>query len=82
MRLVNFQRHANLEKTQDLNIPNPCPLSPNESENMPYVLVGDDAFALSENLHHLFGSHNLSITKFNFNYGLCRAHRYVECACL
>ena len=62
-----------------LDIPKPSKTHPMYSEDMPYVLVADEAFALHDNLLRPFGGHNLSVKKRIFNYRLSRARRYVEC---
>lgn len=62
-----------------LDIPQPRPLIATE-DNLPFVLVGDEAFALSQNLLRPYGGHSLSIEKRIFNYRLCRARRYIECS--
>ncbi|KAL4089146.1 hypothetical protein QTP88_024214 [Uroleucon formosanum] len=48
--------------------------------NLPYVLVGDEAFALSTNLLRPYRGKNLCIKIRVFNYCLTRARIYVECA--
>jgi len=50
------------------------------TENFPFVFVGDEAFSLSENLILPYAGHNLSEKQKIFNYRLCWARRYVECA--
>lgn len=65
-------------KNGTLNIPEPTILRGTDV-NLPFVLVGDEAFALSENLMRPFGGHNLSVSKRVFNYRLTRARRFVEC---
>ncbi|CAH1969512.1 unnamed protein product [Acanthoscelides obtectus] len=62
-----------------LNIPHPSPLI-STGDNLPFVLVGDEAFALSQNLLRPYGGHSLNINKRIFNYRLCRARRYIECS--
>jgi hypothetical protein len=52
----------------------------NYTENFPVAFVGDEAFLLSENLMWPYAGHNLSEKQRTFNYNLCRARRYVECA--
>lgn len=66
--------------TGRLNLPPPCPLTENSHDDMPFVLVGDEAFSLSENMMRPYGGRNLSEKRRVFNYRLCRARRYVECA--
>jgi len=67
-----------LLETNKLDIPHAESIIPNC--NLPYVLVGDEAFALSTNFLRPYGGKNLSIKKRVFNYRLTRARRYVECA--
>lgn len=66
-----------LDKT--LNIPEPKPLSPVRPQPLPYVIVGDEAFSLSENIMRPYCGKNLTQTKRIFNYRLSRARRYIEC---
>lgn len=63
-----------------LDIPRPTPLEGGENIDLPYVLLGDEAFALSTNILRPYGGHNLNDAKRIFNYRLSRARRYVECA--
>lgn len=46
---------------------------------MPYFLVGDEAFGLSNHVLRPFAGNNLGRNKRIFNYRLCRARRYIEC---
>ncbi|KAL4090147.1 hypothetical protein QTP88_025046 [Uroleucon formosanum] len=62
-----------------LNIPDPKPISTLNAEPMPHVIVGDEAFGLSENIMRPYGGKNLTVTKKIFNYRLSRARRYIEC---
>lgn len=62
-----------------LNIPSPTPLPP-ENTKVPYVFVADDAFPMHQNIMRGYGGHNLTEKQKVFNYRLCRARRYVECA--
>jgi len=63
-----------------LQIPLSGPLFTNDTENCPFVFVGDEAFSLSENLMRPYAGYNLSAKQRIFNYRLCLARRYVECA--
>jgi hypothetical protein len=67
-----------LLEQKKLNIPDPEPIITNDI--LLYALVGDEAFALSENLLRPYGGNNLSVEKRVFNYRLTRARRYEECA--
>ncbi|CAK1580953.1 unnamed protein product [Parnassius mnemosyne] len=68
-----------LEGSQ-LILPSPTYLPKDENgENMPYVFVGDEAFALSEHIMRPYPRRNLSVTQRVFNYRLTLARRFVEC---
>lgn len=58
-----------------LNIPNPKPILSIEPEPMPYIIVGDEAFGLTENIMRPYGGNNLTISKKMFNYRLSRARQ-------
>lgn len=60
-----------------LNLPPPDEL-PNDDKDMPYFLVGDDAFALKKWLMKPFSLKNLTREQRIFNYRLSRARRIVE----
>jgi len=60
-----------------LNFPPPDPI-PNDDKDMPYFLVGDDAFALRTWLMKPFSLRNLTRGQRIFNYRLSRARRIVE----
>lgn len=64
----------------ELGIPEPDTLHENDDVPMPYVFVGDDAFAMTENLLKPFSEANgkLDEGKRTFNYRLSRARRVVE----
>lgn len=60
-------------------IPPPEKINPNKSE-LPFVLVGDEAFALSSYLMKPYARRNtLNLKERVFNYRLSRARRVVEC---
>jgi hypothetical protein len=62
-----------------LNIPNPAPLPP-EGIKVPYIFVADDAFPMHEHIMRNYGGHNLTNKQKIFNYRLCKARKFVECA--
>ena len=59
-----------------LNIPKPTPLS--DGMDIPYVLVGDNAFPLSHYMMKPYPQKNLCSDKRIFNYRLSRARRISE----
>jgi hypothetical protein len=69
-----------LLENNKLNIPDPRVL-PSDAEGLstPFVLVGDEAFALSEHVLRPYPNKNLTCLKRIFNYRLSRARRIVEC---
>lgn len=61
-----------------LNIPEPRPL-PGREEIIPYVILGDEAFALHENIMKPYsGVYGKCSKERIFNYRLSRARRVVE----
>lgn len=60
-----------------LNMPSPSPL-PGTNEDVPYVFLGDSAFALNKNLMKPFPFKNINREQRIFNYRLSRARRVVE----
>lgn len=64
----------------ELQLPNPTPLfKESNAQVIPFVLVADDAFALSTNLIKPFpGTHPKDSQKPVFNYRLSRARRIFE----
>lgn len=60
-----------------LNIPSAIPL-PERQTAVPFVLVGDDAFAMNQHLLKPYAVRNLSGTQRIFNYRLSRARRIIE----
>lgn len=63
----------------ELNIPAERPISQTSHVPFPFVLVGDEAFQLSDHLMRPYGGTNLTMKKKIFNYRLSRARRYIEC---
>jgi hypothetical protein len=63
-----------------LNIPDPRVLPIDAEElSMPFVLVGDEAFTLSEHVLLPYPNKNLTCLKRMYNYRLSRARGIVEC---
>lgn len=60
-----------------LQIPSPRTF-PNSNEHFWYVIVGDDAFRLSENLLKPYAGKHFPLIKQNFNKRLSTARRYIE----
>jgi len=60
-----------------LQIPEPGTL-PNSEKKPPFVLVGDDAFALTEHFMKPYGQTGLTAEQQIFNYRLSRARRVAE----
>ncbi|CAN7946704.1 unnamed protein product, partial [Ixodes hexagonus] len=57
----------------------PCPRAlPSHARNMPFVLVGDEAFPLLENLMRPYPGQKLNLKERCFNYRLSRARRISE----
>lgn len=61
-----------------LNLPIPRPLNEHLNTNVPFVIIGDEGFALNDNLLRPYGGTHLYKNKRIFNYRLTRARRYLE----
>lgn len=61
----------------ELKLPSPSPL-PGTNISLPYVFVGDSAFALNKHVMKPYPLKNISQDKRIFNYRLSRARRVVE----
>lgn len=72
---------SKLLERNDLNVPRPQILINDENGMpMPFVLVGDEAFALSQHVLRPYPCRNLSVKQRIFNYRLTRARRMIECS--
>jgi hypothetical protein len=69
-----------LLESSKLNIPNPSVL-PSDAEglSMPFVLVGNEAFAFLDHVLRPYPNKTLTYLKRIYNYRLPRARRTVEC---
>jgi len=80
----NDFKNSNTERKLELNqlgIPGSMPLpSDNNGKCMPFVIVGDEAFVLSEHVLRPYPNRNLCVQQRMCNYRLARARRMVECA--
>ncbi|XP_069616315.1 uncharacterized protein [Ranitomeya imitator] len=65
---------------KNFNFPLPQPLPNTQGPPMPFVMVGDEAFQMCENLLKPYSSRDLNHTRRIFNYRLTRARRTVECS--
>ena len=68
---------AALEAGDIIGWPAPDPL-PHDTEDVPYFLIGDDAFALRTEMMKPFSNRDLSHDERIYNYRLSRARRVVE----
>lgn len=73
----NSEWKDGLEQNNIMGWPQPDPL-PNDTQDVPYFLIGDDAFALRTYLMKPYGARNLTREERMFNYRLSRARRVVE----
>uniref|UniRef100_A0A1I8M9Y5 DDE Tnp4 domain-containing protein n=1 Tax=Musca domestica TaxID=7370 RepID=A0A1I8M9Y5_MUSDO len=73
-RKTSFNKGLVNEK---LNLPPPEPL-PGRTVSVPYVLVADDAFAMTPNILKPFSVRNMNAIQRIFNYRLSRARRVIE----
>jgi hypothetical protein len=63
-----------------LDIPDATFLPGKSDMKMPFVLVGDKAFAMTNSMLRPYGGKNLSENKRVFNYRLSTARRFIECS--
>ena len=73
----NSELREGLEHNNIMGWPQPEPL-PHDSQDVPYFLVGDDAFSLKTYLMKPYSARNLDREQRIFNYRLSWARRVVE----
>ena len=73
----NSELKEDLENGTIMGWPRPSPL-PNDTQDVPYLLVGDDIFSLRTYLMKPYGATNLEREYHIYNYRLSRARRVVE----
>ncbi|KAL4100811.1 hypothetical protein QTP88_020840 [Uroleucon formosanum] len=61
----------------EIMLPPPKPL-PNTTEPLPYIIIGDSAFGISNKVLRPYARSNLTKKKKIFNYRISRARRYIE----
>ena len=73
----NSELQEALQRNDIIGFPQPDPL-PGDTQDIPYFLVGDDAFALRTYLMKPYGCKTMTRKQRIFNYRLSRARRVVE----
>ena len=73
----NSELQMSLQNDDIVGFPQPDPL-PCDTQDIPYFLVGDDAFALRPYLMKPFGCRKMTRKQRMFNYRLSRARRVIE----
>ncbi len=63
-----------------LDIPGPNYLPGTNDYKLPYVLIGDEAFALTQSMMRPYGGKHLALKQRIYNYRLSRARRFIECS--
>lgn len=67
-----------LLENKKLNLPSPTSFPNNRDICLPFTFIGDEAFALKENLMKPYPSKRITRAEKIFNYRLCRGRRVVE----
>ncbi|XP_049954956.1 uncharacterized protein LOC126470949 [Schistocerca serialis cubense] len=64
-------------KDNNLNLPEPRPLT-DPGEPLTFCFIGDEAFALEENVQRPYSGKNLTEKRKIYNYRLLRVRRYIQ----
>ncbi|XP_071834895.1 uncharacterized protein [Apostichopus japonicus] len=76
-QIFNHSQLRDLIEGDDLGFPRPCPL-PGGDVDVPYFIIGDDAFPLRPWMMKPFSRRQMAPDQQIFNYRLSRARRVVE----
>jgi len=76
--VIEYTEFYHKLKHNELNIPEPSTPKSSSTKILPYVFLGDEAFALREDFLKPFGQGELNIERRIFNYRLSRARRVIE----
>lgn len=63
----------------EINLPPPRSFPNTNDVPLPYVIIGDAAFGISNNVMRPYARTNMTHKKKIFNYRISRARRYIEC---
>ena len=75
--MSDLKRSLEDPETNQLNIPPPAPL-PNDTQDVPFFIIADDAFGLKPSLMKPYSQQRMSRDERIFNYRLSRGRRVVE----
>ena len=75
--VLSYTKFGRALSDNSLGIPEPAQL-PNSQRLLPFVFLGDDAFALTDNLMKPYPQAGLNLERRIFNYRLSRARRVIE----
>nr|XP_054753761.1 putative nuclease HARBI1 [Lytechinus pictus] len=76
-QIYNASELKETVESGQIGFPPPEPMT-NDNQNMPYFMIGDDAFALRTHMMKPYSRKNLNRTERIYNYRISRARRVVE----
>ncbi|XP_044129675.1 uncharacterized protein LOC122922958 [Bufo gargarizans] len=79
-RVLRATRAGQQILTSQLSLPNPRPLPGSTGSPLPFVIVADEAFAVTTNVLKPFPKRGLDARRRIYNNRLSRAQHYVQCA--